>query len=137
MKGLIVQPASFDKAMDLKDALGKALMGHPLGLSGLRDTEGDGEDFVEGLDLDKLATAALSVITDKPLRSALFDCMERVTFENVRVDREFFSVPENWQHYYPIALEVIKVNVGPFFGSLTGLFSKVENLMRSKLPGSK
>ena len=65
---------------------------------------------------------ALSVITSKRVKDALFKCAEKALVGADKVDRSFFESVENREFYYPIMTEVIKVNLGPFFKSLGSLF---------------
>lgn len=119
---LNITMASFDEAMELQDSIVDALKGNGIDVN----AEAVG---AEGLDLDKIEAsgfidAALSVIGNKRVRSALFACSSRAVYgdELAKLSKDFFNIPENRPLYYPIMVEILKENLTPFIGGLTSSF---------------
>lgn len=123
-KDLTISPASFEEAMDLQDAIGKALKGTKLELP---------EDTTADLSPDSFGDiigAALGVATSKEVRNALFACSARAVYgpAKEKVDRDFFEKEENRGLYYPIMVEVIKKDIGPFIKGLALKFGALDLL---------
>lgn len=123
---LKITPASFAEAMALQKAIGRALKGTKLELP---------EDIKAELTTDMLSgiiDAVLGVATSDDVETCLFECAKRCIVGTDKIDREFFEDPENRQFFYPVMVEIIKTNVGPFFKGLDtqllGLAQKVGNL---------
>lgn len=117
-KELLVTPGSFSEAMALQKAIGRALKGTKLDLPG---------DSLTELNPDALGDiigAVLGVATSDEVEAALFACSDRALYgpDKLKVDRDFFEVVENRELYYPIMVEIIKANVGPFFKGLASRF---------------
>ena len=55
---------------------------------------------------------------NKRIVDDFFDCASRAVYDNKKINREFFSSNENRALFYPIASEVIKVNIAPFIEGL-------------------
>lgn len=125
-KRLLITPAAFEDAMELQDAVGNALKGAKLDLKGLDNVDASKllETDVSTLSgpLESIIGMALSVVTSKPVRAALFKCCEKAVYGEDRVTREFFEAEANRELYYPIMVEVVKVNLGPFFRKVSSLF---------------
>jgi hypothetical protein len=130
-KVLIVTPSSFGEAMSLQTAIVKALKenGIKVDLSGISFSE---EDILktEVGDIGWLLEPVLTVSTDPIIRELLFKCCKRASFgpEKTKIDVDFFEEPENRKYYYPIMMEVLKVNISPFFGFASSVFSKLKGL---------
>ena len=139
-KELIISPAGFSDAMVLKETIAKALKknGVKFDLSSID---------ISSIDLDNIETAKigdigwvldhiLTLTTDSSIRAMLFKCAERAMFDKCKVDQDFFEIPENRKYYYPIMAEVIKINILPFFGLASSVFSKfkkmTEKFLKSK-----
>jgi hypothetical protein len=137
-KRFIVQPAGFEDAMELQEAVAEALKGAKLDLAGLTDAAKSGNildtDITElSGPLETIIGMSLSVITSKRVKVALFKCCEKVLLGEDKVNREFFETPENRELYYPIMLEVVKVNLVPFFKKIGLLFGGQGNLLANFL----
>lgn len=107
--------ASFEEAMELQDAIVGALKGNGMDIN---------NSEAESLDLDKIEAggfidAALSVVGDKRVRAALFECSKRAVYGDAKLTKEFFETPENRALYYPIMIEILKENLSPFISGLT------------------
>lgn len=140
-KELIVSTASFGEVMALKGAIVKALKenGVKIDLSGINLSEEDISKIEIG-DVGWILEPVLTVSTDPAIRDLLFKCCERAAFgpKKDKIDVDFFEIPENRQYYYPIMMEVMKINIAPFFGRLSSLFTKLkgmkDSLLKSKSP---
>lgn len=120
-KELLITPAAFGDAMALQKAIGRALKGTKLELP---------ESMAEKMDASQLGDiigAVLGVATSDEVEAALFACASRAVYGPGKepISTEFFEKVENRELYYPIMIEIIKANVGPFF---KGLSSKFEGL---------
>jgi hypothetical protein len=125
-KELRITPATFDEAMDLKDAVEDAVKSGKLNI--------DIEEAKEGIDnissvgsinsesLTSLINTILSIDNSKTVRKSMFVCAERALLGNDKINKDFFEKVENREYYYEIMFEIIKVNLMPFF---KGLFSKL------------
>ena len=133
-KELIVQPSSFRNVMDLKRVISKALRADGITLD-LKEITIDEKDFKKS-DIGKetlgsLIENLLAIVTDENVENALFKCCEKVVMlDKELIDLSFFEKVENRQYYYPIMLEVLKVNLMPFFEKISSMFSGVGELMQ-------
>lgn len=131
-KELRITLASFDDAMDLKDAIEIAVKGGELNIS----TDVLEKDLSES-DFGNILKAVLSVDCSKEIRACLFKCAERAVLGTDKINKEFFENVEHRKYYYQIMFEVMKVNLSPFFAKVFSLFSGVEgkigNILKSKL----
>jgi len=125
-KRFLINPAGFEDAMELQEAVAEALKGSKLDLKGI--TSADAGNLLE-TDISELSGPletvigmALSVITSKRVKTALFKCCEKVLLGDDKVNRDFFENVDNRELYYPIMMEVVKVNLGPFFKRIGLLF---------------
>ena len=73
------------------------------------------------VDLSGLIDLVLGAAVSDEVQAALFSCSARALLGTDKIDSDFFEKVENRELYYPIMIEIIKVNVGPF---LKGLASK-------------
>ena len=126
---LKITPAGFADVMALKKSISDALRdaGIKLDLSGISiDAENPMQSELG--DIGGIVEMIMSVATDPKVRDCLFKCCERVLYGEDKVDIDFFDDPGNRVYYYPIMIEVIKINLSPFFLKLGSLFSNLPNL---------
>lgn len=109
---LKITPASFAEAMALQKAIGRALKGTKLELPE------NATDEIKPEMLTGIIDAVLGVACSDEVESCLFECAKRCLVGTEKIDRDFFEKPENRQHYFPIMVEIIKTNIGPFFKGL-------------------
>jgi len=128
-KELIVTPASFADAMALKEVIVRALKENGIKID-LSSIEFDPKDLerMEAGDVGWILEPVLTLMTDSAIRNHLFKCSERAMFDKSKVDESFFDEVENRKYYYPIMMEVLKVNISPFFGLASSLFSNLPGL---------
>jgi hypothetical protein len=128
-KELIITPAGFADVFALKRALALALKkdGINLDLSGFSINTEDPMSSEIG-DIGGIIDSVLEVATDPDVQKWLFKCCERVLYGQNKVDIDFFEIPENRQYYYPIMIEVIKINLLPFFLKLNSLFANLPGI---------
>jgi hypothetical protein len=128
-KELRVTPAPFEDAIELQDAFGRALMSSPLkfDIEGL-DKENLMESNISEENLGSIVKGLISVVISKDLRKALFKCAERAILDQENISYDFFEEVENRSLFYPIMVEVAKVNLLPFFKNL---FSKSGDLLKT------
>jgi hypothetical protein len=140
-----VEPASFQDALALNKALGRALKGQRLDFSGAssdvvkKDAEGNID--LASVDLSGaggIATTIMNLLLgpacSDEVEAAAMTCARKCYCENVSrdpINADFFEKTENRGLYYPIMVEVIKANCGPFikglvssFGDLGAIFAK-------------
>jgi hypothetical protein len=124
-KELMISPASFSDAMALQKAIGRALKGTKLELPDSVTTDVSPEK------LGDIIGAVLNVATSDDVEAALFACASRAVYgaDREKISRDFFETLENRELYYPIMVEIIKVNIGPFFKGLVSKFAAAGALL--------
>jgi len=127
-KELRITEAGFNDALELHDSIIESLKKEKaelkLNFKEIEDTE--------DMDFGGIFRMALEAAGSSRVRSCLFKCATKAVYDDQRIDPEFFERVENRKLYYPIMMEILKVNLGPFFGSLTGLFGEVKAMMKEK-----
>ena len=123
---LNITMASFDEAMELKRALAESIKESKLDISP-EVLEGE----VDAKTIGTLVNAILSVGISRRFEQALFTCAKRATFNNKRVNKDLFEAADMRAYYYPIAIEIIKFNVSPFFKGLSSKFSTLIDQAKS------
>jgi len=128
-KELIITPAGFADVFALKRALALALKkdGINLDLSGFSINTEDPMSSEIG-DIGSIVESSLEVATDPQVQKWLFKCCERALYGQDKINIDFFEIPENRQYYYPIMIEVIKINLLPFFLKLNSLFANLPGI---------
>lgn len=126
---LRITPAGFADVMALKKAISDALRaaGVRLDLSGFSIDTDDPLKSDLG-DVGSIVEMLMSVATDPKVQNCLFKCCERVLYGEDKIDIDFFDDPGNRVYYYPIMIEVIKINLSPFFSRINSLFTNLPNL---------
>jgi len=125
---LQIQASKYKNASALKRSVFKALKENGIDI-GISDIKIDNKDIMKS-DLSddvipKIINIVLSLAESEEIERYLFDCCEGVALWGSKKDlinEEFFDDPDNRQYYYPIMVEVLKVNLMPFFAGLSFLF---------------
>lgn len=130
-KELIVTPADFVDVMALKEVIVKKLQenGIKVDLSSI-DIKSEKLADMEAGDVGWILEPILTLMTDSAIRDRLFDCAKRAAFgkDKDKINPAFFEAVENRKYYYPIMMEVLKVNISPFFGLVSSWFSNLPGL---------
>ena len=129
---LKITKSSFDIAFDLQDAMAEAMKGNGISVPGDVLEKGQEAD----IDMGGIIDAALSTISNKKVRECLFACAEKALYGDYKVNKDFFDKEENRELFYPIMIEIIKENVGPFMkgllSSFGGLLGNLGSLPKQK-----
>ena len=135
-KELIVSPSSFSEVMELKEVITQKLKkdGIRVDLSGINLDENNLEKIEIG-DIGWVIEPILTLMTDSAIRNLLFRCAKRAKFGDDKIDIDFFEDVENRKYYYPIMMEVIKVNISPFLNLASSMFAGFKDL-KEKFLGS-
>jgi hypothetical protein len=121
---------SFAEAMALQKAIGRALRGMKI------DLPDNAKADLSPDSIGDILGAVLNVATSDEVETALFACAGRCLIGQDKVDKDYFEKAENRQNYYPIMIEIIKANCGPFIKGLGSSFGGLGQLL-AKSPASK
>ena len=72
--------------------------------------------------IDTVKNAFLTLLSSQEIEDCLWECFERVTYENKRLDKKLFEDEKIAGDYLEIAKEVMLFNIAPFQQSLVSLF---------------
>jgi len=136
-KKLEITLSSFKEVMQLKKAVEKAIQrqGLVIDIDGV-DMENIMNSKVSEGSVSSIISSILAVDTSEDVERLLFVCAERATYDNHKINAEFFEHPDNtgnWELYYPIMFEVLKVNLSPFFKGLLSLFGSSSAILAALL----
>jgi len=102
-----VSVVPFQDAKALTKALMKSAAGIPLAQNPLE------------MDVGVLKDALISAATSDEVETAIFRCLERCTYESVRVTTDLFDDPklgdQARKDYFTMCAKVVEVNCSPFF----------------------
>ena len=122
---LQITPAPFIDAMRLQKSIAKAIGKSEVKINA-RLLEGDATPETIG----SFINALIEVGVSDEVEDGVFKCAERALYDNNKIDYDFFENVDNRELFYPIMIEIIKVNCMPFFkkavSSLSGVFDKVK-----------
>ena len=122
-KELKITPASFTDAMALQKAIGRALKGTSFKMPSIvTDASGKVDLEKSDVDLAGIIDLVLGAAVSNEVEACLFACSARALLGSDKIDADFFEKVEHRELYYPIMVEIIKVNVGPFFKGLASKF---------------
>lgn len=124
-KELKVTVSSFSDTMQLMKVLSDSMKegGIKFSMTGFK-FEGD----IEVGDIGPVIEAALSVATSSEVRDSLFNCAKRALIGDEKVNLDFFEREENRQFYFPVMIEIARVNLAPFFGILNSWSASLSGL---------
>lgn len=120
---LQVTPSSFRDALQLEKAIAKAISASSLkiGFDSL-DANDIANAEISDDTLGEVIKTMLTVVVDDSVEKALFDCAKKANYDKEKITEDFFENVENRELYFPIMIEIVKVNVGPFVKSLFSQF---------------
>lgn len=109
---LELQMAPFAVSMKLFKTIAAELKQVDINLDGLS------LEAIKGTNLNGIKNAVFQLLGSDQLELALGACMERCLYNGVKITKGTFESPEARQDYLPVAWEVMKFNLAPFFSSL-------------------
>lgn len=116
-KKVIINPATFLNASILKKETLKCLS---------QSNTLKGLDFTNFMSLDinkvfgALSELIISIDSSIDFEKAIFNCLERCTYDNIAITSQLFDdKPELREDYYEIVTKCCEVNLRPFFKSLS------------------
>ncbi len=131
-KELIISPAPFEDAMALQEVIAKAFKkdGIKIDLSSVELDFENLEKIKSGDigDIGWIVEPVLTMLTDSTIRKHLFKCAERGLFNKLKIDENLFDAPENRKYYHQVMMEVLKVNISPFFDRVSSQLSSLPGL---------
>lgn len=129
-KKIKIIPASFEEQLDLKDAFWNVLKDNPDITNIFKEGDNSLESAIRGI---------LFADTSKTFIDKVFECLLSCVYEDTKkIDKNLFEdVPELREDYYEIIFECCKVNLTPFFKSLSSAFLKVLEQTQSESPEQK
>jgi hypothetical protein len=120
---LKITPAGFGDAMALQKAIGRALKGSKFSMPTIAmDAKGSVDLAKSDIDIMGVIDLVLGAAVSDEVQACLFACSARALLGSDKIDADFFEKVEHRELYYPIMVEIIKVNVGPFFKGLASKF---------------
>ena len=73
---------------------------------------------IQNTDINAIKNAILQLAGSDKVEAHVFACLARCTYNGVKITPDTFEPEEARGDYLPCALEVIKINVVPFFSGL-------------------
>jgi hypothetical protein len=136
-KELRITPSSFEEALDLKDAVENSIRSGKIKVDAKINLEDPLKTDLGDETIGSILNSVLSIDSSKDVRERLFICAERALLGEEKINKDFFDKVENREFYYPIMLEILKVNLIPFFkglfsGSLINVKEKIINFLKQK-----
>ena len=116
----------FQEAIELKNVLFKSIADSKISMNSLKGIQTDTLITIELI--EPLVNSVLFVDSNPKFNEVLMKCLGRCLYNGVKITYQTFEEIESREHYYPIVIELIKVNIIPFF---KGLASRLQALLRS------
>jgi len=131
-----INPAPFKDAMALKNAIVRELAKAGVDLQVLIANEKDSNPNYK-VDLKSIISAVLSVDSSESVTAALFECLERCSYNGEKITTRTFETDAARGDYYQIVFECIQANLLPFFTGLASRLSGIKSLLASKFQPQK
>lgn len=109
---LEIQLSPFAEAMRLFKTIANELKAVDIHLDGLTI------DKIKGTDINGLKNGILQLLGSDALEAAVRTCQARCLYNGEKINGQTFEKPEARQDYLPVAWEVVKFNMAPFFAGL-------------------
>ncbi len=122
---LTVTIASFSAGNKLMKTVARELSGVDFNLE-LKNL-----DELSEKDINVLKNVVFRIIQSDSIEQALLECMKKCLYNEQRITLETFDAEEARQDYLPVAWEVMKANLRPFFSGLD-----LSSLTSAKSPSS-
>lgn len=91
---------------------------------------------ISAKDINTLKDVVLQLTQSSAVDAAIMVCAEKSLYNGQRITAETFENPRARVDYYPVAWEVIKAAVGPFFKGLASLLPSPSEAQPSNAPTS-
>lgn len=75
-------------------------------------------DELSDKDINVLKNVAFQILQSDTIEAALLDCMKKCLYNGERITEKTFEPEEARPDYLPVAWEVMKANLRPFFSGL-------------------
>ncbi len=109
---LVLGMASFSAGTKLFKTVANELKEAEVDLSSLDLKE------LAGKDVNSIKNAVFQLLGSDALEAAVFECMTKSTLQGSKITRDSFAPEDMRGDYLPVAWEVIKFNLAPFFSNL-------------------
>lgn len=121
-KEVMIGVASLEDAFALQDAILSTLKDNGLDLEGF-----DGDMMQQDVSaiLPAILSSGMSLLASKDVRSGLFDCFLKCTYDGEKITTRTFEDVAAREDYYEVAMACVKANCAPFLKSLLSGFSSL------------
>jgi hypothetical protein len=109
---LDIQLAPFAEAMRLFKTIANELKSADVQLDGLS------MEKIKGTDINGIKNAVLQLLGSDAIEASVRTCMVRCLYNGTKITPQTFEPNDARQDYLPVAWEVVKFNMGPFFAGL-------------------
>ena len=122
---LEIQTAPFETVMDAIQIIARELAKVDLKIGGdvLKRVQEGGDFGIEDLDVSVLKDSILLLVGSKEFRPMLAELFRSALYDGIKVEATTWTPEKARGDYFLAAWEVIKKNVGPFFGPLLSSLS--------------
>lgn len=117
---VVINPAGLDKAFKLKALVEKAILKQGIKLF---DVLGQ-----EEISYEQIFQLAMAIDSDIEVFDACFDCLDKSTYNGVRIAKDVFEDETARGDIYEVLFYCLKVNVYPFFKPLLSSLGTNSNL---------
>ena len=117
---VVINPAGLNNAFKLKALVEKAILKQGLSLFDIL-----GQDEIS---YEQLFQLAMAIDSDIDVFDACFDCLEKSTYNGVRIVKDVFEDETARGDLYEVLFYCLKVNVYPFFKPLLSSLVTNSNL---------
>lgn len=104
-KKAVINPASLDKAFNLKSCVERALLKYNIKLF----------DALNDLSYEELFNLGMMIDSDPDVFDACFECLDKSTYNDVRITKAVFEDEATRGDLYEVLFYCLKVNIFPFF----------------------
>lgn len=128
---VVINDPDFLDAIALKNALGREFK--------KADIKLDIEQLRTNLDVDAnvLISALLQIDTSEDVYKAVFKCLERSTYNKLKISPSTFQDPKAREDFYEIYVACIKETISPFLKGLVSRLSGIKSQILSNIQKSQ
>jgi len=130
---LHITPSSFVLANNLKRVIVTEIINSKLNLNldGKINVKDPLQSDISGETIGSLIQSALQVAVSEDVEKAIFECAKSALYDKNKIDYDFFEPIETRPLYYPIMLELAKVNMQPFIEGLSSQFGGLTKILKN------